>query len=64
MKKHALIMLLCCMIPLVIFTVLWAMGFSSTYFILAVVLLCPLFHIFMMLKMSKRSDDSGGYAHH
>ncbi|OGO22226.1 MAG: hypothetical protein A2144_11990 [Chloroflexi bacterium RBG_16_50_9] len=64
MKKHTLIMLLCCLIPLAIFAVLWAMGFSSTYFILAVVLLCPLLHIFMMVKMSKKSGDSGGYSHH
>lgn len=63
MKKHTLIMLLCCLIPLAIFAVLWVMGFSDTYFILAVVLLYPLPHIFMMFKMSKRSSDSGGYTH-
>ncbi|OGO18998.1 MAG: hypothetical protein A2144_12550 [Chloroflexi bacterium RBG_16_50_9] len=64
MKKHTLIMILCCLIPLAVLAALWAVGFSSSYLILAVVLLCPLLHIFMMLKMSKGSGEGDGYAHH
>ena len=64
MKKHTLIMLLCCLIPVVIFAVLWATGFSSSNLILAVVLLCPLLHLLMMPRTSKRSGDNDKYAHH
>ncbi len=64
MKKHTSIMILCCLIPLGIFAVLWAIGFSSAYFIPGVLLLCPLLHIFMMFKVSKRSGDGSGYNHH
>lgn len=53
MSKHALIMILCCLIPLVILGVLWATGFSGNYLILVVILLCPLLHVFMMRGMHK-----------
>ncbi len=53
MSKHTLIMILCCLIPLVILGVLWAIGISGSYLILGVILLCPLLHIFMMRGMHK-----------
>ncbi len=56
MSKHTLIMLLCCLIPLAILGVLWAVGISGSYLILGVVLLCPILHIFMMRGMHKGSD--------
>lgn len=62
--KHTLIMILCCLIPLAIFAVLWAMGFSGNYFILAMALLCPLLHLLMMHGTSKRSGDDDGHVHH
>ena len=48
MSKHTLIMVLCCLIPLAILGVLWVVGVSGSYLILAVILLCPLLHVFMM----------------
>ena len=57
-SKHTLIMVLCCLIPLVILGVLWAIGVSGSYLIFGVILLCPLLHIFMMRGMSK-----GGGSH-
>ena len=62
--KHTLIMILCCLIPLAIFAVLWATGFSGNYLILAVALFCPLLHLLMMRGTTKRSDDDGRYTHH
>ncbi len=56
MSKHALIMVLCCLIPLVVLGVLWAIGVSGSYLILGVILLCPLLHLFMMRGMHKGSD--------
>ena len=59
MSKHTLIMVLCCLIPLAILGVLWAIGISGSHLILGVILLCPLLHIFMMRGMHK----SGGHDH-
>ncbi len=53
MSKHALIMVLCCLIPLVILGVLWATGVSGSYLIFGVLLLCPLLHILRMRGMHK-----------
>ena len=63
MSKHTLIMVLCCLIPLVILGILWVVGVSGSYLILGVLLLCPLLHIFMMRGMRKGSGESGGHAH-
>ncbi len=63
MSKHTLIMVLCCLIPLVILGVLWAIGVSGSYLIFGVILLCPLLHIFMMRGMHKRSGEGGGHDH-
>ncbi len=63
MSKHTLIMVLCCLIPLAILGVLWAIGISGSYLILGVILLCPLLHIFMMQGKHKGSEEGGGHAH-
>lgn len=47
-RRHALIMALCCLIPVVAIAVLWAMGVPNNYLFLGVMLLCPLLHIVMM----------------
>ena len=58
MSKHMLIMVLCCLIPLVTLGVLWAIGISGSYLIFGVILLCPLLHIFMMRGMGKGGGRS------
>lgn len=63
MSKHTLIMLLCCLIPLAILGVLWAIGVSGSYLIFGVLLLCPLLHIFMMRGMPKGSGKEGSHDH-
>ncbi len=59
-SKHTLIMVLCCLIPLAILGVLWAIGVSGSYLIFGVILLCPLLHLLMMRGMSK---GGGGHEH-
>ncbi len=61
-SKHTLIMLLCCLIPLALLGVLWAIGVSGSYLILGVILLCPLLHILMMQGRHKGSGEGGGHA--
>ncbi len=63
MSKHTLIMVLCCLIPLAILGVLWAIGVSESYLIFGVILLCPLLHIFMMRGTHKEGGEGGGHAH-
>lgn len=63
MSKHGLIMVLCCLIPLVTLGVLWAIGVSGSYLIFGVILLCPLLHIFMMRGRHREGGDGGGHAH-
>ena len=62
-SKHTLIMVLCCLIPLALLGVLWAIGISGSYLILGVILLCPLLHILMMRGRHRGSGESGGHAH-
>ncbi len=61
-SRHALIMLLCCLIPLGILAALWAIGVSNNYLLIGVLLLCPLMHV-MMMVFQKKSGDGGGHAH-
>ena len=51
MSKHGLIMVLCCLVPLALIGVLWAIGVSASYLFFGVMLLCPLLHIVMMRGM-------------
>ncbi|MDP2925118.1 MAG: hypothetical protein Q8N99_01975 [Nanoarchaeota archaeon] len=52
-QNHLLMMLICCIIPLVIAGTLFYLGFK-TYALLAVMLLCPILHYFMMRDMHKK----------
>jgi hypothetical protein len=63
MSKHTLIMILCCLIPLALLAVLWAVGISGSYLILGVLLLCPLLHIVMMRGRHMGGGEGGGHAH-
>ena len=59
MSKHALIMVLCCLIPLALLAALWALGVSESYLAFGVILLCPILHIVMMRGM----HSGGGHDH-
>jgi hypothetical protein len=52
MSKHTLVMLLCCVIPLIAFTALFIFNVPfNTALLFALVLLCPLSHLLLMKYM-------------
>ncbi len=58
-KNHALAMILCCAIPLVGILALSSLGVLGSWGYYALILICPLGHIFMMRGMHSSSKDSG-----
>lgn len=66
-KKHGLLMLLCCLIPVMIVALLPRLGFNlgplAKLAPFAVFLICPLMHVgmmFFMMKGKKGSCHDGG----
>ena len=63
-NKHMLIMVLCCLVPLaILFTVTILgvpLGNIATF---ALVLMCPLMHLFMMKGMRGHGDQNQGACH-
>jgi len=57
-KNHALMMILCCGIPLVGIMALSSLGILGSWGYYALILLCPLGHIFMMRGMHSGHADS------
>ncbi len=48
-KRHAVIMLLCCLVPIAAVAAIWVLGVPlNSTLLLVIVLLCPLGHLFMM----------------
>lgn len=60
-KKHGLLMILCCLLPIIIFGVLAFLPSKNVqlqkFLSFGVFLLCPLLHIFMMKGMACHSKD-------
>ena len=54
-QNHLLTMILCCAIPLVGIFVLWSTGVMGWWGYYALLLLCPLGHLFMMRGMMHHS---------
>lgn len=60
-KSHILIMILCCLIPMLALAAIFIFNVPiNTVLLVFVVLLCPLSHLFMMRFM--RHDE--GHTHH
>lgn len=66
-KKHGLLMLLCCLIPVILLAILPRLGINLGPFArlapFAVFLLCPLMHfgmMFFMMKGSKKDCHTEG----
>ncbi len=59
MKKHGLMMLLCCLIPIILVPIVLISGRSVSSLIF---LLCPILHIGMMMGM--RKSGKGGHSCH
>jgi hypothetical protein len=68
-KKHALIMLACCLVPIAGFVLVSAFNIPlKSVFYFAMILLCPLSHLLMMKYMGHgeghQHTDSMDHAHH
>jgi uncharacterized membrane protein len=64
-KKHVLIMLACCLIPLVALAAIFVFKIpanSVIYF--GILLLCPVLHLLMMRNMMGRHPDHGASGDH
>ena len=59
--KHGLMMMLCCLIPIVLIAGLPLFGIKATSLSGLIFLLCPLMHIGMMFMMAK--SGKGGSCH-
>ena len=59
-NKHALIMILCCAVPLIFLLVgVYLFNLDRKYFILFIVLLCTLMHYLLMRDMHKGHSEKG-----
>ena len=65
-RKHALLMVLCCLIPLVGFAAISIFRIpANTVIYVALALACPAMHLFMMKgMMGHNHDDASAHAHH
>jgi hypothetical protein len=57
-KNHALAMILCCGIPIVGIMALSYLGLLGSWGYYALILICPLGHIFMMKGMHSNSKEN------
>ncbi len=64
-KKHLLLMLACCLIPLAGLAAIWLFKLSAnTMVYVGLMLLCPVLHFVMMRDMLKpEQPDPAGYHH-
>ena len=65
-RKHALLMVLCCLIPLVGFAAISIFRIpANTVIYVALALACPAMHLLMMKGMMGHDrDDASKHAHH
>jgi amino acid permease len=56
-KKHTIIMLICCLAPLLLIVALSSLGIIGGWGFLALILLCPMLHLFMMKVMYREKED-------
>lgn len=57
-KNHALMMILCCGIPMVGILVLSSLGVLGSWGYYALILICPLGHLVMMRGMHSTNEES------
>jgi len=57
-KNHALTLIICCAIPIFGIMALSSMGLLGSWGYYALILLCPLGHIFMLRGMHSHSKES------
>jgi len=57
-KHHVLAMVLCCAIPMIGILALSWMGVLGSWGYIALILICPLGHVFMMRAMHAPTEDA------
>ena len=57
-KNHALVMILCCAIPIVGILALSSLGILGSWGYIALILICPLGHVLMMRGMHSKPDET------
>ncbi len=64
-KKHALIMVACCLIPIVALAAIFVFKIPvSSVIYFGIALLCPALHLLMMGNMMKHDDSAHDHAGH
>lgn len=62
--SHYFWMILCCAIPLVGIVLLSLLGILGSWGFYALILLCPLFHLFFMRRMVSKDMHNGSFENH
>lgn len=57
-NKHGILMLICCLVPVIAIVFLSANGLDQTELLFLAIMLCPLLHIIMMVKMRNNHETS------
>ena len=61
-KHHLLVMIICCAIPMIGILALSWHGVLGSWGYFALILICPLGHVFMMRAMHSGTEDAGPVA--
>ena len=59
LRNHSFAMIICCAIPLIAISVLSFTGILGPWGFYALILLCPLLHLLMMLKLTQKETEAG-----
>lgn len=60
---HAILMVLCCLIPILLIIALRVIGIQNSWLSFASVLVCPLAMVMMMVFMRNKGSDSHEHTH-